>query len=76
MQLEETEVLGYPVKVTLAFGSQPTLVILPNYPNRYRTVLPGSALGPRYNSSSMYIVTSVCTDSYGHCTVQVEEYNH
>ena len=76
MQIKESQILGYPVKVTLAFGSQPSLVILASYPKRLTTLLDGEALGPRYNSSSMYVVTSVCNDSYGHCTVQVEEYDN
>lgn len=66
------EVVGYPVRITKAFGEKPCIVILKEWPTKYQ-LISGLVLCDSYQNGSYYMVTELSTDSYGNICAIVKE---
>lgn len=69
------EVVGYPVRITKAFGEKPCIVILKDWPTKYQ-LISGHRLCESYQNGFYYMITELSTDSYGNICAIVKESNH
>ena len=67
------EVIGYPVRVTQAFGEKPCIVILKKRPALGHKI-DGQDLCDHYDNGHYYMITELNTDSYGNfCAIVGKE---